>query len=70
MESAELNFFSKTFNPSAALQHPNLLPPIPEAYPVDTLHQARRFLPPKHPLFLETGTSVDVVVGGKVISIV
>jgi hypothetical protein len=44
-----LDFFSPRFDPLRALLAEGLLPPLPAARPLDTVHRCRFMLPPGHP---------------------
>ena len=44
-----LDFFSPHFDPLRALLAEGLLPPLPAARPLDTVHRCRFMLPPDHP---------------------
>lgn len=58
------NFLSPKFDALLALTTSGVQPPIPNARPLDNLHNFRRFLPPDHPQYLAPKTDIGVSQAG------
>lgn len=52
-DAERLDFTSVHFDPLLALRHEGLLPPVPDAPPLDNLSKFRPLLDPDHPDYID-----------------